>query len=116
MTEQREMNDKKYLLPAQRGASSNGRLFRTKSCLTFDEFEDFSPIRTDRSRASTPNRAMTPMQQKMRGFAKSVLEYEDGPSYRDQGITGKIGTIKFADLVNSMEGDRIFARKSTLGF
>jgi len=26
MTEQREMNDKKYLLPAQRGASSNGRL------------------------------------------------------------------------------------------
>jgi len=26
MTEQREFNDKKYLLPAQRGASSKGRL------------------------------------------------------------------------------------------
>lgn len=116
MTEQREFNDKKYLLPAQRGVSSKSRLFRTKSCLTFDEFEDYSSVKTDRSRASTPGRAMTPMQQKMRGSAKGVLEYEDGPNYRDQGITGKVGTIKFADLVNSLEGERVFARKSTLGY
>lgn len=113
MTEQKEYNDKKYLLPAQRGASANGRLFRTKSCLTFNEYDDFSSVKTDRS--STPSRAMTPMQMKMRGFAKGVLEYEDGPNYRDQGVTHKVGTIKFSDLAHAGERDRIFARKATLG-
>jgi len=115
------INDRKYLLPADReealspASPHKGRLFResTIGCLGTDS--SFIESRNERVNTS-PERPVTAFEQKMRGHIRGVLQYEDGPKFRDHNVTTKCNTVKFSEILNRKfdETDRIFARKSTL--
>jgi hypothetical protein len=109
----KKLNDKKFLLPSERGQSSRGQVFReTQIAVVGTDYERGS--KTDRLIPSP--RPMTDMEEKMRGFIKGVLEYDNAPVFRDHEVTNKCTTVKFADLLKSQDAARIFGRKKTLGY
>jgi len=115
-SDHQKMNEKKFLLPAERGASPQGKLFRDS---TFNVGEmEFASMGSQTERyTSTPSRPITPMETKMRGHIKGVLEYEGGPNYRDHVISDKCQTIKFVDILKAHEpSNKVFARKKTLEY
>jgi hypothetical protein len=110
---QKKYNDKKSLLPSERGTSSRGQVFRE---------QQISVVGSDLNRGSKTDRLipsprpMTDMEEKMRGFIRGVLEYDNAPVYRDVDVTTKCTTIKFSDLLKAQDATRIFSRKKTLDY
>jgi hypothetical protein len=111
---QKKYNDKKSLLPSERGLSSRGQVFRDQQISVVGSDMAERGSKTDRLIPSP--RPQTEMGEKMRGFIKGVLEYDNAPEYRDVGVTHKCTTVKFADLLKSQDATRIFARKKTLDY
>jgi len=109
----KKLNDKKFLLPSERGTSSRGQVFRETQFTIGTDYTDRGS-KTDRLIPSP--RPMTDMEERMRGFIKGVIEYDNAPIYRDQDVTNKCTTVKFSELLKQQEGNRIFARKKTLGY
>jgi len=110
--EQKTYNDKKFLLPSERGNSKRGNVFRQMTLTLGDN--DFSNVaqRAQTERAVSPGaRPMTAIQEKMRGYIKGCLEYSSGPAFRDDGITEKCTSATF---VSSPVADKTFARVRTL--
>jgi len=111
-----KINDIKFMLPAERGRSANGKVFRdTTVTIVGTDYSSIKPLSARQH--SQPARPTTVQEQKMRGFIKGILEYEDGPNYRDQGVSDKCTTIKFVDILKGhvQAEERVFARKRTLG-
>lgn len=119
--ELKKLNDKKYLLPFERGCSNHRRSLH-ESTITFDDssFDLGRGNNWERQRSATPtNRTSKPlstMQIKMRGIAKGILEYEDGPKFRKEKITEKVGTIKFTDILKANGYTGEYSRTKTLEF
>jgi len=111
---QKKYNDKKFLLPSERGTSSRGQVFRETQISVVGSDMAERGSKTDRLIPSP--RPVTEMEEKMRGFIKGVLEYDNAPEYRDVGVTNKCTTVKFADLLKSQGAGRIFGRKKTLDY
>jgi len=124
--ESQKINDKKYLLPFERGCSFHKRELQ-QTTFTFDDSPlsksvdlGRSGIKWDRQRSATPtNRTSKPlssMQLKMRGIAKGILEYEGGPNYRDQGVTDKVGKVRFTDILKANGYTGEFSRTKTFDY
>jgi hypothetical protein len=110
---QKKYNDKKCFLPSERGTSSRGQVFR-ESNITIVGSDLTRGSKTDRLIPSP--RPMTEVEEKMRGFIRGVLEYDNAPEYRDVDVTTKCTTVKFSDLLKTQDATRIFARKKTLNY
>lgn len=109
--EQKTYNDKKFLLPSERGSSKRGQVFRnTTFTLGDNDYCLGQRAQTERA-TSPPARPLTAFQEKMRGYIKGCMEYASGPAFRDDGITEKCTSATF---VSSPVADKTFARVSTL--
>jgi len=112
----KQMNDKKYLLAAERGCSNKGKVFRDSNITVVGI--DYSAIGSISERVQTePCRPVSAMETKMRGSIKGVLQYDDSPAFRDQGVSDKCTTVRFADVVGAHSQDnQLFARKKCLDY
>lgn len=105
------LNERRHLLKSERGYSSSNLHLATTVTLGDDcEYQSL----TERNRSRTPQRPVSAMVQKMRGTAKGILEYDSGPSFREEKMSEKCTTIKFSDLRKSLETERVFARLQSI--
>jgi len=116
---QEKLNQRKYFLPADRGRSSRGKVFRDGT-FTLGETEISSTVGSTTDRMNTTAKVARPLtatEEKVRGYIKGVLQYEAGPKFRDEIVTDKCNKVKFADILKPQDPvDRIFGRKKTLEY
>jgi len=111
---QQRMNDKRYLLPADRGASVQGQV--SNQTFNFGEAEPVTPVAgSQSSRSLSRPRPLTAQQLKMRGSIKGVLEYEEGPRFRQDVVTGKINSMSYCSTPKQ-DDVCVFGRKKTLEY
>lgn len=110
---QKVFNDRKFLLPAERGNSKRGQVFQRTFTLGDLESPTAAGSKSARETVESPRRPLTALEEKMRGTMKGILEYENGPVFRQEVVTEKINRVLQTELP-TIEELKPFARKSTL--
>jgi len=111
--EHQKLNDKKYLLAADRGCSPRGRVFRDMS-LTLGDYDYGTESKYETYVGAQTARPMSSHEEKMRGFIKGAINYESGPAFKLDTIAEKITQNTNQHTAQHSEHIQYFGRKITL--